>query len=229
MRQIPTTQPGSYYLGYDTRDGLPVIVTPRTRILLATSSNTGNLGDLGLTAYDSAAELPNNQMALAVVTRNSSSWPHGAFTVAPTDFGEFAYQVKKSQPDAKYPHALIILDNPDQTWKDGAKDIRGLAEAQQAVSILVLAKPNYAQDLIRQTPETYMRIRNPHEQARAPFLLTLYGQGSEKLAKIGDIPSPLPYGCFAYRRTSRWQTLAVDLPALPARVRQRELAVADQD
>jgi hypothetical protein len=229
MRHLPTTQPGSYYLGYDTRDGLPVIVTPRTRILLAISSNTDNLGNLGRMAYDSAAELPNNQMALAVVTRNSSSWPDGAFTVAPIDFGEFACQVKKSQPDAKYPHALIILDNPDQTWGAGAEDIQRLAEEQQAVSILVLAKPDYAQGLISQIPETYMRICSPHEQARAPFLLTVYGQGSEKLAKIGNIPSPLPYGCFAYRRTSRWQTLEVDLPALPARIRQRELAVADQE
>ena len=229
---LPTTRPGCCVFGYDTTDGLPLVRPPWVRISLAISTDPNSLAALGITAFNSALRLPGNrnQTGVILVTKFSDRWPShlGAKIVEPVQFHELAYKMMNRKISHPSQHALVILDSPDKSWKIEPGDIEKLVKEQPAASVLVLGEPEYATNLLGTLDETYQRpIQGGHEDdfVRAPFLFPLYGSGSEGLAKVADVPSPLPYGCFAFRKTSKWHVIMTNAPTMPARIRQTELAV----
>lgn len=227
---LPITCRGSCVLGFNTTDGLPLIMPPWVRILLAVSTDANSLESLGITAFNSSLQLPDNQTGVLVVTKNSNRWPSspGSRIIAPTLFHEIAHGMKQRKVSHPSQHALVILDNPAPSWKIVPKDIEELVEEQPAARVLALAKPKYATGLLETLNEAYQRpvsFQSGSGSVRAPFLFPLYGSGSEGLAKVSGIPTPLPYGCFALRKTSKWHVIMTNAPTMPARIRQTELAI----
>lgn len=223
------TRPGSYTLGFNIRDGLPVVTSPWLRIALAISTDTPSLTELGITALNSAFTQGRYQVVL-VVSEHPKRWPAPSSTikiVAPQSFHDHAYKMRNSQVGSSHPLALLILDGPDnKSWKIKPADIAELVDEQSAVGVLALGNPDYAASLIGSLGESYQREidKSTHGSARAPYLFPLYGIGSEDLTDIKGIP-PLSPMCFAYRKTSRWERFTPNTPRHPARIRQTQFAL----
>jgi hypothetical protein len=217
--------PGSCILGFDTHNGLPAVMQPWARISLAISTDQPSLTELGITAFNSAL-IPSNKTGVLVVTTNPANWPSlqpAAKFIKPASFDELAYRMKTTRITRPLQHAFVILDNPDKSWEVEPTDLKNLVDKQPAVGIIVLATPRYAAGLLASLPKDYERP-TPH-RSLAPFLFPLYGSGSEHLADAKGIPPSLPYGCFAYRKTSKWHVIMTNTPTHPARIRQTELAL----
>jgi hypothetical protein len=218
------THPGSCILGFDTHNGLPVVMPPWQRISLIISADEAKTQP-GITALTTALELPNNRTAVLIVTRNPAHWPSispAAKFIAPASFHELAYKMKTNKISRPFQHAFVILDNPDKSWEIAPANLKELVARQPAVGIIVLATPRYAAGLLASLPRDYER--SAPDRALAPFLFPLYGNGSEHLADVSGIPR-LPRMHFAYRKTSGWRGLTPNTPPYPTRIRQTELAL----
>jgi hypothetical protein len=227
-RQLPATQaqrvsisdlmgslmPGAYCLGKDLATDRLVVVSPKARIVLAVAMQGSGLSYLGYTA---AATALHNRHRLVVVTERPGAWPGAEKNVnvfVPAQFRSLAQQLAGWPAGSR--RTLVIIDDITLAWGLSPADVGSLAESL-AVSTLVLARPGRkaqpdnpespARAILNELPEAYM-LKDGNSEARAPFLMPVYGMGGESLASVPVPSGPLEYGQFIMRHQSRWLRFA---------------------
>lgn len=204
MMSAAPPPPGSYYLGEADADGLVVVVNPLTRIVLAVGAEACGLIALGHTAAATALDLPGNRMGLVVVTERPDQWPASAPGVQvfmPEQFGELVSRLMAWQPDDL--RLLIIVDDISAAWKLAVTDIQILTH-NPAASVLILTRPEFGATCQDKLPSEYVVQDANGNPYKVRFLITAYGQGSQKMALQPGMPNSLGYGQFAFSWQSRW-------------------------